>query len=150
MQTFTYPMPECKPVCAQRKCFKLRQQSVPLIFYYVSFLLHLFLSFFIIKYNLLSNWFPYNTQCSSQQVPSSISSTLYKHVLPFSFGLHGFPGEGSNLNVSCFSYCFQHLLLKVLPWCVLMWTSLGSVTLVFTKDLVSVSLFFIKFGRFQP
>ena len=34
------------------------------------FLLLLIYFYFCIKYNLLSNWFPYNTQCSSQQVPS--------------------------------------------------------------------------------
>ena len=28
--------------------------------------------FFFIKYNLLSNWLPHSTQCSSQQVPSSL------------------------------------------------------------------------------
>ena len=31
--------------------------------------------FFFLIWNLLSNWFPYNTQCSSQQVPSSIPIT---------------------------------------------------------------------------
>ena len=33
--------------------------------------------FFNIKYNLLSNWFPYNTQRSSQQVPSSMPITHF-------------------------------------------------------------------------
>ena len=33
----------------------------------------LFFFLITINYNLLSNWFPHSTQCSSQQVPSSVS-----------------------------------------------------------------------------
>ena len=40
-------------------------------------LISYFFSSFFIKYNLLSNWFPYNTQCSPQQVPSSMSITHF-------------------------------------------------------------------------
>ena len=32
--------------------------------------------FFFSIWNLLSNWFPYNTQCSPQQVPSSVPSAV--------------------------------------------------------------------------
>ena len=39
------------------------------------FFIFIFLKYFYIKYNLLSNWFPYNTPCTSQQVPSSIPIT---------------------------------------------------------------------------
>ena len=44
------------------------------IIYYVSQVYGIFLQtgFFYFKYNLLSNWFLYNTQCSSLQVPSSM------------------------------------------------------------------------------
>ena len=55
---------------------------------------HLFLI-----WNLLSNWFPYNTQCSSQQLPSSMNIThfpllptphqpsVYSQFLRVSYGL---------------------------------------------------------------
>ena len=36
---------------------------------------YLFLKIIFLIWNLLSHWFPYNTQCSSQQVPSSIAIT---------------------------------------------------------------------------
>ena len=45
-----------------------RPNNTLLLFIYTTF------SFFL---NLLSNWFPYNTQCSSQQVPSSMPITLF-------------------------------------------------------------------------
>ena len=36
-----------------------------------------FILFYFLIWNLLSNWLPYNTQCSSQKVPPSISITHF-------------------------------------------------------------------------
>ena len=46
--------------------------------------LYFIIIFLFFKNSLLSNWFPYNTQCSSPQVPSSITTTSFPFS-PFPF-----------------------------------------------------------------
>ena len=46
------------------------------------FLINPWLYFLIIKYNLLSNWFPFNTQCSSNRCPPQCPSPTFPSPHP--------------------------------------------------------------------
>ena len=68
-----YLLPPALPLLAAEE-LPLRQTtgtSKPSLLFFLKFF------FFFFKYNLSTNWFPYNTQGSSQQVPSSMPITHF-------------------------------------------------------------------------